>query len=100
MSIGESVCVCAALIFHKNDVVATSCRVARSFPLAFNHLDKLCLTQLDFSVAYVRRFVFGIKDLEISVKPNTDTFQHKIDWNDNYKLSHLTRVKFTGITTS
>ncbi|XP_021852840.1 uncharacterized protein [Spinacia oleracea] len=81
--------------------------VARSFPLAFNHLNKLCLTQLELGRADVYCFVFGmiqscpqVKDLEISVKPNTDVFQHKIDFNDNYKLSHLSRVKFTGITGS
>ncbi|KNA05873.1 hypothetical protein SOVF_186270 isoform B, partial [Spinacia oleracea] len=40
------------------------------------------------------------RGLLCQVKPNTDVFQHKIDFNDNYKLSHLSRVKFTGITGS
>ncbi|KNA25374.1 hypothetical protein SOVF_007030 [Spinacia oleracea] len=81
--------------------------VEKSFPLVFNHLHKLCLTKLNFGHTDVYRFVFGmiqscphVKDLEISVESTIDVPKHKIDWNDNYKLSHLTRVKFTGVTGS
>ncbi|KNA07025.1 hypothetical protein SOVF_175700 [Spinacia oleracea] len=81
--------------------------VAESFPLAFNHLNKVSFTDLDLGRVEVYDFVFrmvqscpSIKELEISVTPDRNAVQQKLDYDDNYKLGHLLKVKITGITGS
>ncbi|XP_021725016.1 F-box/LRR-repeat protein 13-like [Chenopodium quinoa] len=73
----------------------------------FNHLQKLCLTELDLDDFNVFRFTISmvqncpyIKDLELSITPNKSILQHKFDYGNNNKLGHLAKAKITGITGS
>ncbi|XP_074313109.1 F-box/FBD/LRR-repeat protein At1g13570-like isoform X7 [Silene latifolia] len=82
--------------------------INKSLPLAFNHLDKLCLTDLTLADTDVFCFTVGmvqscpfIKDLEISITSTTDAVQDKYEYPINdYKLGKLHKVKITGITRS
>ncbi|XP_074313106.1 F-box/FBD/LRR-repeat protein At1g13570-like isoform X6 [Silene latifolia] len=80
--------------------------INKSLPVAFNHLDKLCLTDLILTDTDVFCFTLGmvqscpfIKDLEISIISTTDGVQDKYEYHiDDYKLGRLHKVKITGIT--
>ncbi|XP_074313111.1 F-box/FBD/LRR-repeat protein At1g13570-like [Silene latifolia] len=82
--------------------------INKSLPIAFNHLDKLCLTDLTLTDTDVFCFSLGmlqscpfIKDLEISITSTTDAVQDKYEYPINdYKLGRLHKVKITGITGS
>ncbi|XP_056691974.1 F-box/FBD/LRR-repeat protein At1g13570 [Spinacia oleracea] len=80
----------------------------KSLPgILFYHLNKLSLTELNYGHVVVYFFVHGmvrrcpfIKDLEISLTPTTKVLKYKVAIDDNYKLDHLIKVKFTGISGS
>ncbi|XP_021730035.1 uncharacterized protein LOC110697008 isoform X3 [Chenopodium quinoa] len=83
--------------------------VTKSLPLSFNYLSKLCLTTIKINRVNVYHFAIGmvkscprIKDLEILIRnEGKAVIQHEIDFDyriDSYKLGHLTKVEFTGIT--
>ncbi|XP_056691975.1 F-box/FBD/LRR-repeat protein At1g13570-like [Spinacia oleracea] len=84
--------------------------VVKWFPLAFNHMSKLCLSELKLGRADVYHFVFHmvqscpfIKELKISFWPDKaviNAVQQEHDCDGNYKLAHLLKVKITEITGS
>ncbi|XP_056697357.1 F-box/FBD/LRR-repeat protein At1g13570-like [Spinacia oleracea] len=78
--------------------------VAKSFPLKFNYLSKLCLISLNLGRIDVYHFGFGmiqscpcIKELEISLTSNKNTLVPKLEYDDNFKLPHLRKVRVMGI---
>ncbi|KAK9690895.1 hypothetical protein RND81_09G161700 [Saponaria officinalis] len=86
--------------------------INKPLSVAFNHLHRLCLTELIlidsdvfwFTVAMLQSCPF-IKDLEISITSNDDNdaieLMHEYcNDTDEYKLSRLQTVKITGITGS
>ncbi|XP_021838168.2 F-box/FBD/LRR-repeat protein At1g13570-like [Spinacia oleracea] len=104
-------CQLQHLHFGGDQFLATG-GVAKSFPLTFNHLSKLCLTELNLGRPDVYRFVFRmipscpyIKELEISMAliayfafdENALPLQkHEYD-DDNFKMRHLLKVIVTDI---
>ncbi|KMT03245.1 hypothetical protein BVRB_8g197900 [Beta vulgaris subsp. vulgaris] len=81
--------------------------IAQPFTLAFNHLHRLCLIELELRSFRIFSFTFSmlqscpfIKDLHISLNSIQDNVQHKFDYNEDYKLGHLLKVRITGITGS
>ncbi|KAL9238328.1 hypothetical protein vseg_012763 [Gypsophila vaccaria] len=85
--------------------------INRPLSVAFNHLQRLCLTELKLSDPDVFCFALAmvescpyIKDLEISTTYDSDavelTHDYCYDKSDDYKLCSLHTVKITGITGS
>ncbi|KAH9602090.1 hypothetical protein KSS87_009721 [Heliosperma pusillum] len=82
--------------------------INKPLSVAFNHLVKLCLSDLSITDADVFCFTLGmlqscpfIKDLEISIISADDAVEHKYEYYINdYKLGRLHKVKITGITGS
>ncbi|KAH9607034.1 hypothetical protein KSS87_013809 [Heliosperma pusillum] len=79
--------------------------IIRSPPDTFNHLDKLCLSDLILLDFDVFRYLLvmieccpNIKKLDISVAsgPNVEC-QHILDYNYTYKLDNLLEVNIKGI---
>ncbi|KAK9676095.1 hypothetical protein RND81_11G053400 [Saponaria officinalis] len=76
-------------------------------PVAFNYLNELCLSDLNFSEFGVSRYVLdmvdccpNIKKLNIIVVEGGNLEQHELDYNYSIKLNHLLEVKIEGITGS
>ncbi|KAH9607039.1 hypothetical protein KSS87_013814 [Heliosperma pusillum] len=82
--------------------------IIRSPPNTFNHLDSLCIRNLNLSDLGVFRYLLAIieccpyiKKLGISVLPGEDVgCQHILDYNYNYKLNKLLEVNIKGLTGS
>ncbi|KAH9607037.1 hypothetical protein KSS87_013812 [Heliosperma pusillum] len=81
--------------------------IVKSPPVTFNHLEELCLSNLNLSDFAIFRYLFymiescpSIKKLDISVIPGETVGQHVFDYNYNYKLDQLLVVNIEGITGS
>ncbi|XP_074310430.1 F-box/FBD/LRR-repeat protein At1g13570-like [Silene latifolia] len=82
--------------------------INKSLPVAFNHLQNLCLTGLILTDTDVFCFTLGMiqsgpfmKNLEISMTSTTDVVPDKYEYPINdYKLGRLRTVKIMGITGS